>query len=140
MREFGTVHHNGHAFTALGATTNGRSLTAYTRQDDRGNVSLTTWKGETLLVARSYIVQECRLPHDRTAAIAFRMTRGRWIIGYALDLSGGLFRGELHTLGNTYDACDEAKRIARAEAEYWMEIDAEEDATFQEELDAAEGA
>ena len=57
-------------------------------------------------------------------AIVFRITNGRFIVGYALGDDGMLFRGELLT------DCDEdrARHEALDLAEYWAGIDAEDEA------------
>jgi hypothetical protein len=54
----------------------------------------------------------------------FRLPHGRFIVGYALGDDGMLFRGELLT------GCDgeRARQEALALAEYWSEIDAEDEA------------
>ena len=54
----------------------------------------------------------------------FRLTQRRFIVGYALGEDGMLFRGELLT------DCDEdrARHEALELAEYWSEIDAEDEA------------
>ncbi len=74
-----------------------------------------------MLACRSEVVREF---HDGSLAIVFSLTNGRFIVGYALGDDGMLFRGEL-LLG-----CDDerARREAVALAEYWSEIDAEDEA------------
>ena len=54
----------------------------------------------------------------------FRLTHGRFIVGYALGDDGMLFRGELLT------DCDEdrARHEALELADYWSQIDAEDEA------------
>ena len=74
-----------------------------------------------MLACRSEVVREY---HDGSLAIVFRLTNGRFVVGYALGDEGMLFRGEL-LLG-----CDDerARREALALAEYWAGIDAEDEA------------
>ena len=74
-----------------------------------------------MLACRSEIVRQF---HDGSIALMFRLTHGRFVVGYALGDDGMLFRGELLT------DCDEdrAAREAVALAEYWSEIDAEDEA------------
>ena len=58
------------------------------------------------------------------SALMFRLTHGRFIVGYALGDDGMLFRGELLT------DCDEdrARHEAVELAKYWTGIDAEDEA------------
>ena len=66
-------------------------------------------------------------------ALMFRLTHGRFIIGYALGESGMLFRGEL------IDDCtdDDARRQATYLAEIFGDLDAEDEEAFQTELTEA---
>jgi hypothetical protein len=118
--EVGIVTHNGHVFAAFGASVSGRKITGYTRLRDE-RISLTRWDGSTMLCCRSEVVRKF---HDGSIAVMFRLTRGRFVIGFALGRDGMLFRGELLT------DCDEAR--ARHEAitlaEYWSGIDADDEA------------
>ena len=102
--EVGIVTHDGRDFAALGATVHGRDITAYTKLDGH-HIVLTTWAGKTMLACRSEVVRRHR---DGSVVILFRLTRRRFIVGYALGDSGMLFRGELVT-GSTDD---EARRAA----------------------------
>ena len=74
-----------------------------------------------MLGCRSEIIREFS---DGSLALMFRLTHGRFIVGYALGDDGMLFRGELLT------DCDEdrARHEALALAEYWSGIDAEDEA------------
>ena len=53
--------------------------------------------------------------HDGSIALMFRLTHGRFLVGYALGDDGMLFRGELLT---DCDA-DRARTQAIELAEYW---------------------
>lgn len=102
--EIGIITHEGREFAALGATVHGRDITAYTKLDGCGIV-LTTWCGKIMLACRHEIVRRHR---DGSLILLYRLTNGRFIVGYALADSGMLFRGELVT-GRTDD---EARRAA----------------------------
>jgi hypothetical protein len=102
--EIGIVSHEGREFAALGATVHGRDITAYTKLDSH-HIALTTWCGKIMLVCRQDVVRRHR---DGSLVLLFRLTHGRFVVGYALGNSGMLFRGELLT-----DAThDEARRAA----------------------------
>lgn len=118
--EIGIVTHNGHVFAAFGSGVNGHNVTGYTRHRN-GRISLTRWDGSTMLACRSQVVRE---HHDGSVAIVFRLTHGRFVVGFALGRNGMLFRGELLT------DCDDqrARQEALAVAEHWSEIDAEDEA------------
>jgi hypothetical protein len=118
--EVGIVTHDGHTYAAFGSSVSGHNVTGYTRQRD-GCISLTRWDGTTMLACRSDVVREY---HDGSIAIMFRLTQGRYIVGYSLGDDGMLFRGEL--LPDSDD--DRARREALAIAEHWMEVDAEDEA------------
>ena len=62
--------------------------------------------------------------YDGSIALMFRLTHGRFLVGYALGDDGMLFRGELLT------DCDEerARHEALELAEYWSQIDDEDEA------------
>lgn len=102
--EVGIVAHEGREFAALGATVQGRNVTAYTKLDGH-RIVLTTWAGKIMLACRSEVVRRHR---DGSLVILFRLTRRRFIVGYALGDSGMLFRGELLTDASE----DEARRAA----------------------------
>jgi hypothetical protein len=102
--EVGIVSHEGREFVALGATVHGRDITAYTKLAD-GNIVLTTWCGKIMLGCRHEIVRRHR---DGSLVLLYRLTRRRFVVGYALGDSGMLFRGELLT--GSMD--DEAQRAA----------------------------
>src|SRR5687767_1197597 len=89
--EIGVIEHEGHEFSALGASVIGRSVTGYTRSRD-GGISLTTWCGHTMLDCRCEVVERF---WSGEVALVFRLTNGRFIVGYALADNGMLFRGEL---------------------------------------------
>jgi hypothetical protein len=116
--EVGIVTHNGHVYAALGSSVSGRNLTAYSRHRD-GCLSLARWDGSTMLACRSEIVRDFS---DGSLALMFRLTHGRFIVGYSLGDDGMLFRGELLTDCTE----DDARREAIAIAEHWMKIDAED--------------
>ena len=118
--EIGIIDHQGRTFAAFGSSVSGHNVTGYTRKRN-GCISLTRWDGSTMLGCRSEVVRE---HHDGSAALMFRLTHGRFIVGYALGDDGMLFRGELLT------DCDEdrAKHEAVSLAEYWSGIDAEDEA------------
>lgn len=74
-----------------------------------------------MLACRSEVVREF---HDGSLALVFRLTHGRYVVGYALGDDGMLFRGELLTEGDE----DDARREALAISEHWSDIDAEDEA------------
>lgn len=117
--EVGSIEHQGREFSALGATVVGGDLTGYTRLVD-GDIQLSTWCGHTMLACRSEVVQQF---WSGSLALMFRLTRGRFIVGYALGESGMLFRGELLT--NCYE--NEARRHALMVSECFADLDAEDD-------------
>jgi hypothetical protein len=102
--EVGIVSHEGREFAALGATVHGRDITAYTKLNGH-RIALTTWAGKIMLACRCEVVRRHR---DGSLVLIFRLTHGRFVVGYALSESGMLFRGELVT--DTND--DEARRAA----------------------------
>lgn len=115
--EVGIVSHEGREFAALAATVHGRDITAYTKSFG-GNIALTTWCGKTMLACRHDVVRQHR---DGSLILLFRLTHGRFIVGYALGESGMLFRGELVT-GST----DEARRAAIYISNFFAAFDNEE--------------
>lgn len=117
--ELGVIEHDGHEFAALGATVMGRHITAYTRTR-HGRISLTTWCGETLLDARSEVVERF---WSGGVALLFRLPAGRFIVGYALGDDGCLFRGELLHHASEKDA----RRAALDLAELFAELDSEDE-------------
>jgi hypothetical protein len=118
--EIGVVTHNGQVFAAFGASVSGHNVTGYTRQRN-GSIRLIRWDGTTMLVCRSEVVRKF---HDGSIAVMFKLTHGRYIVGYALGDDGMLFRGELLT--DTDD--DSARQEAITLAEYWSQIDIEDEA------------
>jgi hypothetical protein len=116
--EIGIVSHEGREFAALGATVHGRDITAYTKLAD-GNIVLTTWCGKIMLDCRHEVVRRHR---DGSLILLYRLTNGRFIVGYALGDSGMLFRGELLT-GSTDD---EARRAAVYISNFFAAFDAED--------------
>lgn len=122
--EIGIIEHEGKEFSALGATIVGRHVTGYTHLED-GEYSLKTWCGQTMLSCRSEVVERF---WSGSLALMFRLTKGRFIVGYALGKTGMLFRGELLT---DYDE-DDARQAARNISDRFAEIDAEDEAAFDE--------
>jgi hypothetical protein len=118
--EIGIVTQNGHVFAAFGASVSGRNVTGYTRHRN-GCLSLTRWNGSTMLACRSEVIRQFR---DGSVALMFRMTHGRFLVGYALGDDGMLFRGELLTECDS----DRARHETVALAEYWSGIDQEDEA------------
>jgi len=118
--EIGNVDHEGRIFAAFGSSVQGHNVTGYTRLRN-GQIALTRWDGSTMLACRSEIVREY---HDGSITLMFRLTHGRFLVGYALGDDGMLFRGELLT------DCDEerARHEALELAEYWSGIDVEDEA------------
>lgn len=117
--EVGIVTHEGREFAALGATVQGRDITAYTKLDG-SRIALTTWAGKTLLACRYEVVRRHR---DGSLVLIFRLTRRRFVVGYALGDGGMLFRGELVT-GST----DDARRAAVFIANLCAALDHEDEA------------
>ncbi len=117
--EIGVIDHQGRTFAAFGSSVSGHNVTGYTGKR-QGWISLTRWDGSTMLACRSEVVREYQ---DGSIALKFRLTQGRFIVGYALGNDGMLFRGELLT------DCDEdrAKHEAVSLAAYWSGIDAEDE-------------
>lgn len=97
-----------------------KAVTAYPRQR-QGEISLTTRGGQTTVGSRSEIVERHA---DGSLAIIFRLSRGRFLVGYALGEDGMLFRGEL-VAGCTDD---EVRRKAQHIADYFAELDAQDEA------------
>lgn len=122
--EVGVVGHAGRKFRALGASVIGRYVTGYTRLVT-GELALTTWGGKTTLACRSEVVREFR---DGSLAMVFRLTKGRFVAGYALGDTGMLFRGEL-LVGTDQE---DARRTARALADHFAERDTEDDLCWEE--------
>jgi hypothetical protein len=125
--EVGVIAHEGRTFAALGASVQGRHITGYTGLQPR-DVFLSTWCGKTMLACRSEVVEAY---HEVALALMFRLTEGRFIVGYALGERGMLFRGELLT-GCTDD---EARRTARQIAEQFSELDAQDEFEFNQNED-----
>ena len=124
--EIGVIEHEGRTFAALGASVHGRHVTGYTRPVPSG-IDLATWCGKTMLGCRSEIIDEF---YDGSLSLMFRLTHGRFIVGYALGENGMLFRGELFTGGG-----DEARDAARQLAQRFAKLDAEDEEQFQAEQD-----
>lgn len=122
--EIGLVEHEGQEFLALGASIAGRYVTAYT-SPVRGDIVLTTWCGQTMLSCRSEVVERY---WSGSLTLLFRLTNGRFIVGYALGDDGMLFRGELLTDSDE----DEARHIARQISELFAALDAEDELEFAE--------
>src|SRR5262245_25724878 len=113
-------------------------VTAYTKLcHDR--VQLRDWHGRTVLDIRSETVQAFRPGEDgySGAALVFRLPHGRgFIVGYALDVDGALFPGELVS---DFDA-EQAAVYARTLADYWRDVDANADAAWADEQAALAAA
>lgn len=120
--EIGIIEHEGREFSAFGASVLGRQITAYT-QKKTNYITLTTWCGRTILDCR-YEVERC---WNGSIVLLFRLTHGRWIVGYALGEHGMLFRGELL---DGYEI-HEARRHARMLADCFAELDAEDDEAME---------
>jgi hypothetical protein len=120
--EIGIVNHESREFAALGATVHGRDITAYTKLDGN-HIVLTTWAEKTMLACRSKVVRRHR---DGSLVLVFRLTRRRFVVGYALGDSGMLFRGELVT-GSTDE---EARRAAIYISNMCAAFDTEDEANF----------
>jgi hypothetical protein len=120
--EIGIIEHEGREFSALGATIQGYSVSGYTKLLGR-KIHLTTWCGQTILGSRSEVIERY---WSGSLVLMFRLKNNRFLVGYALGDDGMLFRGELHT------DCDEveARRHALNVAEYFAEIDAEDEELF----------
>lgn len=116
--EIGIIEHEGREFAAFGASVFGRQITAYTR--NKKYITLTTWCGKTVLDCRYEIVERC---WNDSVVLLFRLTNGRFIVGYALGEHGMLFRGELL---DGYEI-HEARRHARMLADCFAELDAEDE-------------
>jgi hypothetical protein len=117
--DVGIVTHNGHIFAAFGSSVNQHNITGYTRRQNR-SISLARWDGSTMLACRSEVIRHFG---DGSIAVIFRLTHGRFIVGYALDDDGMLFRGEL------LSDCDSerARHEAFTLADKWSGIDAEDE-------------
>lgn len=123
--EVGIIEHEGHEFTAFGATVQGRSITGYTKSVGK-HIHLTSWCGTTTLAARCEVVERF---WSGSLALMFRLPRGRFIVGYALGETEMLFRGEL-----LFD-CDavEARRHALMVSECFAQLDTEDEDVFAAE-------
>lgn len=121
--EIGVIEHKGRTFAAFGATVQDRHVTGYTRPS-AGDIHLSTWCGKTMLACRSTIIDRY---HDGSLVLMFRLTSGRFIVGYALGEKGMLFRGELVTVCND----DDAKNVAHRIADRFAELDAQDEYEFQ---------
>jgi hypothetical protein len=118
--EIGILTHDGHVFAAFGSSTNGHNVTGYTRLRN-GQIALTRWDGSTMLSCRSQVIRQF---WDGSIVLMFRLSHGRFVVGYALGDDGMLFRGEL-----LIDCSEErAKHEALELAEYWSGIDQEDEA------------
>jgi hypothetical protein len=126
--EVGIIEHEGHEFSALGATVQGRSITGYTKSVGK-HIHLTSWCGKTTLAARCEVVEQF---WSGSLALMFRLSRGRFIVGYALGDSGMLFRGEM-----LFDSdVVAARRHALMVSECFAQLDAEDEEAFDAEPDA----
>jgi len=117
--EIGIIEHQKREFAAYGATVIRKDITAYLKYK-RGHYWLTTWAGGTMLDCRSEVVERF---WNGGLALMFRLSRSRYIVGYALGDDGMLFRGEL------VDHCSEdtARHRAVQLSDNWAELDAEDE-------------
>jgi hypothetical protein len=94
-------------------------------------LTLTRGNGKVMLATRARIVQTYRYGDmdARSHAVVFALTHRRFVVGYALDDDGSLFRGELMS---GIDG-DEADHFARQIAEHWLETDIEDEAEAYED-------
>jgi hypothetical protein len=113
--EIGVIDHAGRSYAAFGSSVQGHNVTAYTRHQNE-QITLTRWDGSTTLACRSEVVREFS---DGDIALMFRLTHGRFIVGYALGGDGMLFRGELLTGCNA----------ARARTEAWNSLSSGREST-----------
>lgn len=72
--EVGVMEHEGHTFAALGASVQGRTVTGY-QKTKNGEVTLTTWCGESMLACRSEVVEQY---HDGALVLIVRLRKGRF--------------------------------------------------------------
>lgn len=126
--EIGVIEHEGRTFAALGASVQGRHVTGY-QKTKNGEVRLTTWCGKAMLACRSEVVEEY---HEGTLVLLFRLTKGRFVVGYSLG-EGMLFRGDF--LSDCAD--DEARRTARQIAEHFADLDAQDEYEASQHEDEA---
>jgi hypothetical protein len=126
--EIGVIKHDGYEFSALGSDVNGRHVTGYLGKSG----ALSRWDGGQMLPANRYVeFTEWTWGEfsDKGYVCGWRVGRGRWILGWAMNGAGSLFRGELADA----DDDDDARRQAESIAEHWIEVDNED-----RERDAAE--
>jgi hypothetical protein len=123
--EIGVIEHEGREFSALGATVQGRSVTGYTKLVG-SEIHLTTWCGKTTLASRCEVVERF---WSGSLALMFRLSKNRFIVGFALGDDGMLFRGELLT------NCDEldARRHALMVSDCFAQLDVEDEEAFAAE-------
>ena len=67
------------------------NITAYTGGCE-GRMALTSWCGKVKLACRSEVVREY---HDGSLALVFRLTNGRFVVGYALGDDGDALPGRV---------------------------------------------
>ncbi|MBA2114083.1 hypothetical protein [Bremerella alba] len=91
----------------------GNVVIGYTTVDG-SHVTLRKWCGLLILDCRHQVVEQYR---DGTFALLFRLTRGRYIVGYATG-NGKLFRGELFK-----GTCEEAKQLAQRKSSELSSLD-----------------
>lgn len=123
--EIGVIEHEGREYAAFGTSVEGRNINAYTKVQN-GHIRLCRWCGQTMLASRWEVVDEYR---DGALVLMFRLTHGRFLIGYALGEDGMLFRGELLVGCNE----DEARRSARRLADYFAQLDAEDELCWEDD-------
>lgn len=129
--EAGIIEHEGHEYSALGATVVGCRVTGYTRLVN-GEIHLGTWCGKSMLASRSEVIERF---WSGSLALMIRLTKGRFVVGFALGDDGMLFRGEL--IANCNE--DEARRHALMISDCFAQLDAEDEESFASESWAEAG-
>lgn len=111
-------------------------VVGYVQQPD-GPIVLMDWHGRHVLHTGADVVETYHTyPHgDKALALLWHVGPGRYVVGYALDDAGTLFRGELMD-GATRD---DAEERARDLAAYWIERDADDAEAQLVALDDEEG-
>jgi hypothetical protein len=69
--EIGVIEHEGREFSAMGATVVGRHITGYTRLVD-GDITLTTWCGQTMLASIAADTGEVGMRNNRLSSMENR--------------------------------------------------------------------
>lgn len=132
--ETGVIEHNGNQFAATGSSVHGKQVTGYLGKHGE----LLRWDGLQMLSgARHHDIGTLRWGEsgDDGNVCAWKLTHNRWIVGWAMNGEGSLFRGELTTIdeGSETDKDDEAHRQAFEIAYRWIDIDVEDQLRDQQE-------